>query len=147
MVNPLFKIGARAVGTEPARLRRFCRSSVERQYGKSAGRTGSQGVTMQDREREHWDVPYEKPGPPKGEAYGMGAVTQALKGTDFPASKQDLVKKAGNETISWTKGGPKLKLADLINESPEDKFPSMANVVSAVATAARKSGIEDKDRR
>ncbi|MCL4466606.1 MAG: DUF2795 domain-containing protein [Chloroflexi bacterium] len=77
----------------------------------------------------------------------MGAVTQALKGTAFPASKQDLIKRAGNEMISWTKGGPKLKLADLISQSPEDKFPSMANVVSAVATAARKTGGKDKNRR
>ena len=92
-------------------------------------------------------MPYEKPGPPKGEAYGMGAVTQALKGTDFPASKEDLVRRAGNETISWTKGGPKLKLADLIRQAPTDTFPSMANVVSAVADAAKKAHIEGSEHR
>jgi hypothetical protein len=94
---------------------------------------------MREREQGSWEVPHEKPGPSKGEAYGMGAVTQALKGTSFPASKQDLVARAGNEMISWTKGGPKMKLADLIRQAPEDSFPSMSNVVSAVADAAKKT--------
>ncbi len=91
-------------------------------------------------------MPYEKPGPEKGEAYGMAAVTQAFQGTEFPASKQDLIRRAGDQKISWTKGGPKLKLGDLIRQAPSDNFPSMAQVVSAVADAARKAGTTQHER-
>ena len=42
------------------------------------------------------EVPYEKPGPPKGEAYGIAAV-----GTNFAEGKQDLLNKAGGKTIEW----------------------------------------------
>lgn len=97
---------------------------------------------MREREQGSWEAGYEKPGPSKGEAYGMGAVTQALKGTNFPASKQELIQRAGNEMISWTKGGPKMRLADLIRQSPEDNFPSMSNVVSAVSDAAKRGGVQ-----
>ena len=76
--------------------------------------------------------------PDTGEAYGMGAVTQILKGTSFPVRKADLAKKAGNQSISWTKGGDKLKLADLINQAPGEEFSNMRNVISSVAVAARK---------
>ncbi|MHB1005154.1 MAG: hypothetical protein ACYC3S_05860 [Chloroflexota bacterium] len=85
-------------------------------------------------------TPNERPGPPKGEAYGMAAVTQAFQGTDFPASKADLIRKAGSHRISWTKGGDKLNLADLIRSASSDQFPGMANVVAAVAESARKHG-------
>jgi hypothetical protein len=88
--------------------------------------------------REREPMSYEKPGPDKGEAYGMAAVTQALQGTQFPASKQDLINRAGNQEIAWTKGGRKMRLADLIRESPSDNFASMAQVVSAVANAAKR---------
>ncbi len=83
------------------------------------------------------EVPYEKPGPPKGEAYGIAAVTQALEGTEFPASKQDLLNKAGNKTIEWEKGH-EIKLRDIIQEAPAKEYPSMANVVSAVSDAVHK---------
>ena len=101
---------------------------------------------MANLQHEERGMPYEKPGPPKGDAYGMAAVTQAFAGTDFPASKSDLVRKAGNHMISWTKGGEKLNLADLIGSAPTDQFPSMANVVSAVAEAARKHGKPESTR-
>ena len=84
------------------------------------------------------NMPYEKPGPEKGEAYGMAAVTKALQGMDFPATKADLMRRAGDQRISWTKGGQKVKLADLISQAPADNFPSMAQVVSAVSDAAHK---------
>lgn len=82
----------------------------------------------------------DKPGPSKGEAYGMAAVTQALQGTEFPASKQDLMKRAGNQEISWTKGGRKMRLADLIEQAPSDRFPTMAQVISAISQAAHRMG-------
>lgn len=86
-------------------------------------------------------MPYEKPGPPKGEAYGMAAVTKALQGLDFPANKQDVINRAGDQEIAWRKGGQKVKLADLIRQAPTDHFPSMAQVVSAVADASHKMGL------
>jgi hypothetical protein len=76
-------------------------------------------------------------GPDKGEAYGMGAVMQVFKGTEFPAKKEELLKKAGNQQISWTKGGEKRSLADLVRQAPSEEFPSMAQVVSAVSAAAK----------
>ncbi len=78
------------------------------------------------------EVPYEKPGPPKGEAYGIASVTQALEGLDFPASKSDLLKKAGDKSIEWTKGHS-LKLRDILQQLPDEQYPSMAQVVSAVS--------------
>lgn len=85
-------------------------------------------------EHKEWNVPYEKPGPPKGEAYGITSVTQALEGLDFPASKRDLLSKAGNKTIHWTKDHP-MKLRDILDNVPDEDFPSMANVVSAISDA------------
>lgn len=83
-------------------------------------------------EHEEWKVPYEKPGPPKGEAYGIASVTQALEGLDFPASKQDLLSKAGGKTIEWTKGNPE-KLQDILKDAPAEEYASMAQVVSVVS--------------
>lgn len=79
----------------------------------------------------------ETRGPDKGEPYGMGAVMQVFKGTEFPAKKDDLIRKAGNQQISWTKGGDKRSLADLVRQAPGDEFPSMAQVVSAVSAVAK----------
>lgn len=76
-------------------------------------------------------------GPSQGEAYGMGAVMQIFKGTGFPAKKDDLLKKAANHRISWTKGGDKLELADLVRRAPENEYKNMAQVVSAVSSSAK----------
>ncbi|MDD3927712.1 MAG: DUF2795 domain-containing protein [bacterium] len=74
---------------------------------------------------------YEKPGPPKGEAYGAAAVTQALSGFDFPASKQDLMNARGDREIEIEKGRS-MKLRDLLQRVSKDNFDSMADVVSAL---------------
>lgn len=78
---------------------------------------------------EHREVPYEKPGPPKGHAYGMAAVTQALEGTDFPASKQDLMNRAGDKDVEIEKGKP-VKLRSILEKMPDRQYNSMADVVS-----------------
>ena len=62
------------------------------------------------------EVPYEKPGPPKGTAYGIAAVTQALEGVDFPASRSDLLRRAGSQEIEFYKGHP-VRLRDILEES------------------------------
>lgn len=88
-----------------------------------------------------WKVPYEKPGPAKGEGYGMAAVTQALEGVDFPASKQDLLSKVrGNEEIHWTKEKT-INLRTIFNRMDKDEFESMAGVVHFVSEEARNEGI------
>jgi len=86
------------------------------------------------------EVPYEKPGPPKGTAYGIAAVTQALEGVDFPATKQDLLRKAGHKHIEFHKGHSIL-LRDVIEESDVEEYPSMANVVAAISAALEKKGV------
>lgn len=50
------------------------------------------------------DQPYEKPGPPKREAYGIAAVTQALQVVSFPATRPSLLSKAGDKSIEWEQG-------------------------------------------
>lgn len=90
-----------------------------------------------------WKVPYEKPGPAKGEAYGIAAVTQALEGLDFPASRRDLLAKLkGNEQIHWTKERS-VNLRELIDNVDEDRFESMAQIVSLISQEAREDDITE----
>lgn len=89
------------------------------------------------------EVPYEKPGPPKGTAYGIAAVTQALEGVDFPASRADLLRRAGNQQIEFHKGHP-VRLRDILEESDVEEYPSMANVVSAVSDALERKGVPER---
>lgn len=94
-----------------------------------------------------WKVPYEKPGVPKGEAYGIAAVTQALEGLDFPASKDDILKRVGgNEEIHWTKEKT-VNLRTIFMRTGQDQFESMAGIVSAVSDEARKEGISGEEGR
>lgn len=93
-----------------------------------------------------WQVPYEKPGVPKGEAYGIAAVTQALEGVDFPASKQDLLNRVkGHEEIHWTKDKT-VNLRTIFMRTDMDQFESMAGVVHAVSEEARNEGIGEENR-
>jgi len=83
---------------------------------------------------------WEKPGPPKGHAYGIAAVTQALHGLEFPASKQDVLRTAGSQVIEYRKGQP-LELRPVLEKAPADEFPSMAQVVQAVSDELEQEGI------
>jgi len=88
-----------------------------------------------------WKVPYEKPGVPKGEAYGIAAVTQALEGLDFPAKKDDILNRVkGHEQIHWTKDKT-VNLRTIFMRTTQDEFESMAGVVHAVSEEARKEGL------
>jgi len=71
-------------------------------------------------------------GPAKGFAFGIASVTQALEGTSFPISKQDLLRQHGKEKIHWTKDSTET-LADLLKSVPNDEFLSVAEVASAVS--------------
>lgn len=93
-----------------------------------------------------WKVPYEKPGPPKGEGYGMAAVTQALEGVDFPASKEDLLARVrGNEEVHWSKEKT-INLRTIFNRMDQDEFESMAGVVHFISEEARDEGITGSNR-
>jgi len=71
-------------------------------------------------------------GPAKGHAFGIASVTQALEGTSFPISKQDLLRQHGKATIHWTKDSSE-PLADFLKNVPQDEFMSVAEVASAVS--------------
>ncbi|OGH96936.1 MAG: hypothetical protein A2104_08265 [Candidatus Melainabacteria bacterium GWF2_32_7] len=70
-------------------------------------------------------------GPAPGNAYGAAAVTQAIRGADFPMSKQDLINRYGDKDIEWTKGNPR-KLRDLLIDLPSETFNSPADLEHAL---------------
>jgi len=120
---------------------------AEKEYGqmtvREAGHKGGLEVQRQrdlrDR-KEIMDDPYNKPGPAKGEAYGIAAITQALHGLDFPATKDDLLEHVGSKEIEYRKGQP-VSLRRIIEDAPADDYPSMANVVEAVSEALHEEGL------
>ncbi len=71
-------------------------------------------------------------GPAKGFAFGVASVTQALHGTSFPISKEDLIREHGKEEVNWTKDSSE-RLEDLLRETDQDEFLSVADVASAVS--------------
>lgn len=83
---------------------------------------------------------YDKPGPPKGTAFGIAAITQALEGLDFPVTRDELLQKAGSQTIEYRKGQP-VELRPLIEDLEDEEFPSMANVVEALSGALKEEGL------
>jgi hypothetical protein len=59
---------------------------------------------------------------------------------EFPASRDDLMKRAGDQEIEYRKGEPVL-LRGLLEDLDEEDFPSMANVVAAVSDALHEEGL------
>ncbi len=114
---------------------------------REAGRKGGEEVQRQRDLRDRKEVrgqAYDKPGPPKGTAFGIAAVTQALKGLDFPVSKKELLNHVGRgHKIEYRKGQP-VDLYRIINDTNVDEFPSMANIVEAVSDALEKEGLTEK---
>lgn len=75
----------------------------------------------------------EHRGPDKGEAYGVAAVTQALSGIDFPASRDEILQQAKDrEQIHWTKDRT-IDLRSLLEQTGRDRFESMSEVVELVS--------------
>ena len=74
---------------------------------------------------------FETRGPEPGEAYGSAAVTQALGGVDFPASKDELISMRGDRDVQVEKG-EHMKLREILQRLPQDNFDSMADLVSAL---------------
>jgi hypothetical protein len=83
---------------------------------------------------------YDKPGPPKGTAFGIAAITQALEGLEFPATKDDVLRRAGRQKIQYRKG-QEVDLRRIIEDCDADEFPSMAQIVQAVSGALKEEGL------
>jgi hypothetical protein len=83
-------------------------------------------------------------GPAKGFAFGVASVTQALHGTSFPISKEDLIREHGTEEVNWTKDSSE-RLEDLLRETDKDEFLSVADVASAVSEAHRTAEGEEEE--
>jgi len=89
---------------------------------------------------------YDKPGPAKGTAFGIAAITRALEGLDFkegPVSKREVMKKAGSQKIQYRKGQP-VELKRVIGDLDEKEFPSMSNVIRAVSGALKQEGLSSR---
>jgi len=75
----------------------------------------------------------ENRGPDKGEAYGVAAVTQALKGIDFPATKDEILQQAkDSEQIHWTKDKT-IDLRSILEQTGQERFESMPELVQAIS--------------
>ncbi|MBD2691982.1 DUF2795 domain-containing protein [Anabaena catenula] len=80
---------------------------------------------------------HEHRGPDKGEAYGVAAVTQALSGIDFPATREEILQQArGHEEIHWTKDKT-IDLSSLLDQTGQDRFESMPELVEVISQATR----------
>lgn len=113
---------------------------------REAGRKGGEAVQHERDLRDRKEVrgeAYDKPGPPKGEAFGIAAITQALEGLDFPVTKQELLRRSRGHTIHYRKGQP-VDLHRIISDLEVDEFPSMANVVEAVSSALKEEGLSSR---
>ncbi len=110
-----------------------------REAGHLGGKEVQRQRDLRDR-KEITDDPYNKPGPAKGEAYGIAAVTQALDGLHFPATREQVLERAGSQTIHYRKG-QMVNLRQIIEDTPADEFPSMAQVVQAVSEALKEEGL------
>lgn len=109
--------------------------------GRKGGREVQHQRDLRDR-KEVMDAPYNKPGPAKGEAYGIAAVTQALDGLHFPATREQVLERAGNQEIEYRKGQV-VALRPIIEDAPADQFPSMAQIVQAVSRALEMEGLSE----
>jgi hypothetical protein len=116
-----------------------------REAGQLGGREVQRQRDLRDRKEVRGEA-YDKPGPPEGTAYGIAAITQALEGLEFPATKDDVLKKAGRKTIEYRKG-EEVDLREIIEAVDEEEFPSMANIVEAVSEALREEGISGGEER
>lgn len=76
-------------------------------------------------------------GPSKGEAYGIAAVTQPLKGLAFPASTlQILDKLKGHEEVHWTKDHT-VNLREIFTQVDKKEFQSVSELAELVSEKAR----------
>ena len=81
---------------------------------------------------------HEHRGLDKREAYGVAAVTQALSGINFSATKEEILEQAkGHEEIHWTKEET-FDLRSLLDQADQEQFNSMPKLVETISQNATK---------
>lgn len=61
--------------------------------------------------------------------YGMASLSEALKGVDFPISKQDLIQQVGNRDVQ-VEQGKTLKMSDFLNACSHDTYNTVTDVTT-----------------
>lgn len=84
------------------------------------------------------------PGPLRGSIYGTQVLSEALPGLIFPADKGTVLALAGDQEIEY-EPGQRAALRPLIEEAPQDRFDSMAEILSAVSLALDRRGATEYD--
>ena len=64
--------------------------------------------------------------------YGIASISFALKGAEFPMTKQELLDKYGNKHVLWKKGQPNT-LKNILGSTKDKKYNSMTDLVSAIS--------------
>lgn len=75
-------------------------------------------------------------GPREGEAYGVAGLTQKLHGISFPISKDELIRKYGQEKFQWTKNGQTLMLKDCLQRLP-GQIQSITQITQTVSDSVK----------
>lgn len=73
-------------------------------------------------------------GSPQPQVFGEEAIRKALEGIEFPASKDQILQRAGPQNIQYRRLEPVI-LRDVVDGLPQDGFQSMDEVVRLVAQA------------
>lgn len=109
---------------------------------REIGRKGGKEVQRQRNLRDTKQVrhAYDKPGPAKGRVFGVAAITQALSGLEFPATKEDVLEKVGNQAVQYRKG-QEIELRPILEAVDLDEFPSIAQIVEAVSASLSHEGM------
>ncbi|MEW5790466.1 MAG: hypothetical protein ACOY5C_11485 [Pseudomonadota bacterium] len=93
---------------------------------------------------EHQESTTPVPGPIRGSIYGVKALSEALAGLTFPVEKGRLLAVAGERELEY-RPGERVPLRELIEESEQAHYESMAQVVTVVSEALERRGITDMD--
>ena len=106
---------------------------AEKREGKEKEVTFNQGTPQEHTAKLHETPGHDYVGAHKQShgAYGVAAVTEKLKGMDFPASKQDVMNRLEGEDIHWSKGQD-VDLGRISGRMPE-RFNSPVDVVKAIS--------------
>lgn len=81
----------------------------------------------------------------KNKLYGKNAIAQVLVDTNFPCSKQDLIKLIGDQQIEYRKGYL-IKFSDAIRNCfcCDHMFNSSTDVVSSISTYLDSMGLSER---
>lgn len=77
-------------------------------------------------------------GPEKGEAYGVAGLTQQLQGISFPVSKDELIRRYGDQKFQWSKNGETLTLRDCLKSLPNE-IQTITQITEAVSQNSRQA--------